>query len=71
MAKNIRIIVHTNAKIVEVTEGGKVPQIREVGRSEIRALAELHTDPQNNDSCYEFDFQGKTWTVDVDQVTVR
>ena len=66
----VKIFVKPGARIVEVTEGRGLPRIRIVGRGGIRARATLHTDPTTNDSCYEFNFQGANWTVDVDQTTV-
>lgn len=69
MSRNTKIIVKPGAQIIEVTEGRKLPQIRTTAY-EIPTMGELLTDPETGDSCYEFGFQGRTWTVDTDQVEV-
>ncbi len=69
MAKNVKIIVKRGAQIVEVTEGRGFPEYRTVGM-EIPAMAELLTDEETGDRCWEFKFGRKLWTVDYDQVEV-
>lgn len=66
----LKIFVKPGAQIIEVTEGRQIPQIRIVGRGGIRTRATLHTDSETGDKCYEFNFQGKNWTVDVDQCEI-
>lgn len=68
---NLKIHVKQGAQIVQVTEGRGLPQYRVVGQGGIDTMGELLQDEATGDSCYEFRFQGKIWTVDVDQVEVR
>lgn len=69
MPKNVKIIVKRGAQIVEVRETRGLPQLRIVGL-EIPAMAELKTDMENGDRCWEFKFGRKLWTVDYDQAEV-
>lgn len=71
MPRNVKIIVKRGAQIVESRDGSQkfFPQIRTVS-AEIPTMGELQTDPENNYRCWEFKFQGRTWTVDADQVEV-
>lgn len=69
MARNVKIIVKRDAQIVEVTNGKGFPEFRTIA-FEIPTMAELLTDDENGDRCWEFPFGRKLWTVDYDQVEI-
>lgn len=60
MADKVKIVVRTGAQIIEVTEGKRVQAIRTVGRSQIITRGEYL-----GDGVWEFNFQGRNWTVDA------
>jgi len=69
MAARQKIIIEKGAQIVEVREDKGVPQIR-ILHLDLTTIGTLQVDHQTGDSCWEFRFVGKNWTVDRNKATI-